>query len=232
MKGTCYWCNKEIPDGQVKRCSRCRLTVYCSKECQTASWKTGHKANCTPNPLFNAPDGTAMPKPDKFSDEWVEQQVDKRLSAWLQAWRATFCQFAILSLDLPNHPRDRNVTHCMTLWVRANVLHEDRMRDYWIKKAEVRTIAELQSELPELAGLFSGDPADPTKLRYVVLLENDEGELRRGRCLQFNHRGLDHLRTMPKDMFAGQPLEWSDILKYTVDQSTPGETMAKFSPDT
>lgn len=137
----------------------------------------------------------------------------------------------------------------MTLWVQANFGHDEKIRDYWvrtcgrlllaigylvatpfqIKKAEVQAIAELQRELPELKGLFPEGPVDPTKVRYVVLLENNEGELRRARCIQFNDPNLEKYRAFPKDMFAGQPVEWSDILMYTVENSTPEETMDRFT---
>ena len=33
-------------DKRFKSCSNCRSTKYCSKECQTAHWKNGHKLEC------------------------------------------------------------------------------------------------------------------------------------------------------------------------------------------
>ncbi|CAM9570151.1 unnamed protein product [Sphacelaria rigidula] len=32
--------------GAFKRCSRCRTMVYCSRDCQLAHWKAGHKRKC------------------------------------------------------------------------------------------------------------------------------------------------------------------------------------------
>ena len=32
----------------MSRCSRCKQTSYCSKECQVKHWKTGHKEECLP----------------------------------------------------------------------------------------------------------------------------------------------------------------------------------------
>lgn len=32
--------------GRLKRCSRCKAKLYCSRECQTADWKDGHKFHC------------------------------------------------------------------------------------------------------------------------------------------------------------------------------------------
>ena len=41
----------ELPDGQTHRmCSRCKMTFYCSAECQKAHWKTHKKESpgCKP----------------------------------------------------------------------------------------------------------------------------------------------------------------------------------------
>ena len=32
----------------IKRCSKCQIRFYCSKECQVKDWKEGHKDNCKP----------------------------------------------------------------------------------------------------------------------------------------------------------------------------------------
>ena len=43
---TCYWCGK--PMERPLYCASCKIAAYCSKICQTASWKLGHKDNCMP----------------------------------------------------------------------------------------------------------------------------------------------------------------------------------------
>ncbi|KDQ13170.1 hypothetical protein BOTBODRAFT_33782 [Botryobasidium botryosum FD-172 SS1] len=217
-----------MPRSQIKQCARCRLTTYCSKECQAKSWKAGHKDSCQPNLLFNTPDGTPVPKPAKYSEDWEEQQADKALSAWLQQWRALFCQFALISLDLPNHPPERLATHCMTLWVQNNIGHEDKLRDYWIKKAEVKAIDELQREHPELKELFPEGPPDPTKVIYVVLLSNHLNQLRRARCLRFNCRSLEAIRNRPKDPLSKDPTKWSEMLAFAVENLTPELVASSF----
>lgn len=37
--------NCQIREG-LKRCARCKLACYCSRECQKKHWKAGHKTNC------------------------------------------------------------------------------------------------------------------------------------------------------------------------------------------
>ena len=37
----------QLPAGSVLQlCAKCRLVAYCSKQCQTADWKRGHKKVC------------------------------------------------------------------------------------------------------------------------------------------------------------------------------------------
>ena len=43
----CAECGSGAAD---KHCSRCKVATYCSLQCQKASWKAVHKANCKPNP--------------------------------------------------------------------------------------------------------------------------------------------------------------------------------------
>ena len=41
---TCDNCGKE--SDHLSRCSKCMSVAYCSKECQRADWKAGHKSSC------------------------------------------------------------------------------------------------------------------------------------------------------------------------------------------
>jgi len=46
---TCWECDKLPPHGAapLESCSRCQTAVYCSKQCQTKAWKSGHKHTCS-----------------------------------------------------------------------------------------------------------------------------------------------------------------------------------------
>mmetsp|Transcript_41825 Transcript_41825/g.53893 ORF Transcript_41825/g.53893 Transcript_41825/m.53893 type:complete len:121 (-) Transcript_41825:319-681(-) len=45
---SCEFCSSLYGNIVLKACSRCRLVFYCSKECQTKHWKSGHKKLCIP----------------------------------------------------------------------------------------------------------------------------------------------------------------------------------------
>lgn len=38
-------CSQQVSKG-MKRCSRCKQVAYCSRECQLAHWKAGHREAC------------------------------------------------------------------------------------------------------------------------------------------------------------------------------------------
>ena len=40
----CAYCGINAPN--LKACSRCKTTSYCSKECQATHWRLGHKVAC------------------------------------------------------------------------------------------------------------------------------------------------------------------------------------------
>jgi hypothetical protein len=44
--GRCTYCNSEGLKSELKKCSRCKSLHYCSKKCQVADWKAGHKKDC------------------------------------------------------------------------------------------------------------------------------------------------------------------------------------------
>ena len=43
--GMCWYCKEEKVRVTLDVCSRCRVSQYCSKECQVAAWPV-HKMNC------------------------------------------------------------------------------------------------------------------------------------------------------------------------------------------
>jgi len=45
LESSCAWCKRAASD--LKRCGNCRVTLYCSAECQKKDWKEGkHKKTC------------------------------------------------------------------------------------------------------------------------------------------------------------------------------------------
>ena len=40
--------SSSLPGGKLSKCARCGTVAYCSKDCQRAHWKAGHKQFCVP----------------------------------------------------------------------------------------------------------------------------------------------------------------------------------------
>jgi uncharacterized protein (DUF39 family) len=56
--------------GKYLTCGQCRKVIYCSKDCQRAHWKAGHKQEC--------------PELKKMADENAEDLIEKMKAAQLQ----------------------------------------------------------------------------------------------------------------------------------------------------
>jgi len=48
----CEQCSAEMRD--LKRCGRCFVAKYCSRECQKTHWKSAHKSTCPGNSIVDA----------------------------------------------------------------------------------------------------------------------------------------------------------------------------------
>jgi len=111
---TCYNCNKDFPNDQMKSVSHCRLVTYCSNDFQEISWKATHKQSYKIHPSLASstnPDQLASKELKKFTLEWTEFEVDRALSRLLRLWHTVFYIWGTMCLDLTNHPLERVTTH-------------------------------------------------------------------------------------------------------------------------
>jgi len=59
----------------AKVCTKCRVTRYCSRECQLSHWKHGHKPHCAPDPLLRAdPQLLPLPSYRAFTPEELRER--------------------------------------------------------------------------------------------------------------------------------------------------------------
>jgi len=85
--------------------------------------------------------------------------------------------------------------------------------------AAVVPLSQIQESYPEL--ITKVNPTDFTRLRYVVTLQNAEGELRRVRLLQWNVRSLAWWNKLPKDSSAELAEGAAQALMYSVEHNAP-----------
>ena len=43
MKNVCWNCGESFKQEELKKCSKCQVARYCSRDCQTSDWSSGHK---------------------------------------------------------------------------------------------------------------------------------------------------------------------------------------------
>lgn len=73
MAQHCTTCKKTPPEVTLKRCSKCSLTPYCSRDCQKADWKA-HKKVCGRS--GNATTGSSS-GPDTPTPKGLDQPIAK-----------------------------------------------------------------------------------------------------------------------------------------------------------
>jgi len=116
------------------------------------------------------------------------------------------------------------MTHCLQLIVQPRQLEDNPNKHYAIIEASVVPISDVQTKHPELEVFI--DPTDFTRLRFVVIMQNYKGEMRRVRLVQWNDPNADRWRRMAKEKSAslvGPESEWDQVLMSSVDSMTPKE---------
>ena len=92
--------------------------------------------------------------------------------------------------------------------------------------AEVAKISELQQQFPQLRGI---DSTDITRVRFVVLLQNEEEIIVRVRCCMWNDRNLARWHNMPPTEADNLARTWDSILEYTIDNMQPKDMEGSFN---
>jgi len=109
----CNRCDKqEGSEHHLLECMRCKLVVYCNRECQVAHWKAGHKKVCGKSPLSSARNPISKkiyheivahiplsPKVDFRGDERIKTAYTKALET-----KAKKCKYGPMGrINSPEH---------------------------------------------------------------------------------------------------------------------------------
>jgi len=186
-RAECSYCRKEANRNELKRCSRCRYLLYCSKECQILSWNSTHKYNCQDRSVTH-----------EDSDK-ASAREEKNLTSWLNTWSQSLCTAATAALDLANHDLDYLLNHC--LYVELNKTgHKTTARRFTVEQIYVSHVDPLRKEYPELATML----ADPPELigkraRFLVAVVDQHGEVERVRARVWTDDNIEVLRGLDKE---------------------------------
>ncbi|TFY66720.1 hypothetical protein EVG20_g4368 [Dentipellis fragilis] len=100
----CSYCYRQPGKQQLRRCARCKVVRYCSKQCQRQSWES-HKDACL----------QALELSHELADDPIASHVNAELNRWVTTWKSTLLFHALMGLDLPHNPPDYISTHFVFL---------------------------------------------------------------------------------------------------------------------
>jgi len=167
-------------------------------------------------------------KPEKFSKEWVELEVDRLLSKWITEWRSCFMDWTMMGLDLANHPPDRVMTHCLHLVVEPRHLQNHTYQNYRVVLADFVPFSQLQETYQSLVTHI--DPTDFTRLRFVITLQNEAGDALRVRLIQWNSTNVEWWRALPKNSSKELAEGTCQAPVYSVEHMPVDEVRQKMKP--
>ncbi|KAF8958480.1 hypothetical protein BDZ97DRAFT_1841630 [Flammula alnicola] len=147
----CANCSKSMLQTHLLACSGCKLTLYCSRECQKNHW-TAHKSFCSKHQNADKLVQAMAAKGVKINDVPV-LQVDRRFKKWHSAAQAIIDQAIIAAMDFVNHP-ERCFTHVVLITVKSNLYpstlkastSSDILKQFLIDYAYICRIDELPND--------------------------------------------------------------------------------------
>ncbi|KIP12171.1 hypothetical protein PHLGIDRAFT_21229 [Phlebiopsis gigantea 11061_1 CR5-6] len=231
MKYRCFHCNEEIPQGDVKRCSRCRITTYCSKECQRAAWKSRHKEHCVPHSgLQVAPDGK-LGSPAKGSSGDDVLQMGRRLNKWLVHWRDVLLDFSFWAHDLANHP-DSAGKHFVLMEVtpKQSSATNDKLRDFVVTRGILLPASAAKAFGPTMPNIIHRNENDAEVFALVLTFNNPGGPQLDARVMESGipRETMPWWTSMDKATSAFCAAVWEKNLIHAIMTKTPQQAFETF----
>ncbi|TFK69395.1 hypothetical protein BDN72DRAFT_613392 [Pluteus cervinus] len=211
----CSYCGKAFPQLELKRCARCHSDLYCSRDCQRASWKYGHKQRCKVVPM------------DPSSPEWDEHLLDKQLNRWIDTWERILWTLGVLALDLPHRPDNIQATHMAVICISPRPHMSNPAQCYKINWGGVWSHERCKSTWPEVP-LAPIEELEPNRARLVITMVDEEGDLRRTYVLSCQLGRIEEYRKLPKEFSRKIASRWVSVLAALLDRGDVEEANRKW----
>lgn len=133
---------------------------------------------------IDASDGL-LKEPAKNTEERRILDMGKKFSKWMDTWRPALVEYALVSLDLANHP-ERVTTHCTAIWTHPNPKpHTDKLRDFVVSRIDIYTQERIVEILPDMVRFVGKKgPGDVPLMPFITVLDDPLDAQTRTRVLQ------------------------------------------------
>eukprot|EP00026_Physarum_polycephalum_P017363 Phypoly_transcript_18567.p1 GENE.Phypoly_transcript_18567~~Phypoly_transcript_18567.p1 ORF type:complete len:210 (-),score=34.14 Phypoly_transcript_18567:4-633(-) len=148
----CQNCNVTQNEKKLSVCSGCQLAHYCSRECQKAHWKNGHKEVCKKNK-------------DAISRADAEKIDIHSLKAWVKFHRPTLSTLVAFSLLL-NDPTSNDRVLYITL--ESNPEVQQPNKKFKITETSTSTLEDFAPMAATLGLDVSKIPLPPSAKNKTV----------------------------------------------------------------
>lgn len=190
----CHHCSKTAQEAGAAaagllRCSRCRSALYCSKDCQLAAWKAGHRDRCAQQTQERAATKAEFgPKFHKSLDKWQEGVAEFLLGSAMKA-------LGMVSSNKQRSGSSINATHALVLHMAYDpVVDATKGLHFTVVLHEVMPIARANeqfrlSALHQMKDRMEGDEimviydvVQAPRARWPLLRAEDWGDDAKSFC--------------------------------------------------
>jgi len=211
VRNKCSYCAADCGKASLRKCSSCKLSRYCSRECQKKAWKT-HKASCNTTAnmlanLVNDPEGRSL---------------NDTFSRWLNSWKPILYGYALDALDLANHPADRLATHNVVIEIEKRPSPPSSAQTFRMFKGCIMSDAEWVQAMrdtdctDEVIEDWKRDRRGDDTVRIIVICEDLV------RFLYFSLKDKGDSRRVDSEASKDKAQDWDSKLKMVIEVGMGG----------
>ncbi|KAI0062879.1 hypothetical protein BV25DRAFT_1824917 [Artomyces pyxidatus] len=214
IRDLCSYCSKNVGRDNLRKCSRCKLTRYCSKDCQISAWRL-HKSSCNATARMLA----------NLASHPVQSSLNDDLTKWLNIWKPLLHKTAPIAFNLTNSPPDCLATQSIVMQIERRPNPPSRAQSFRMIEGGVISNADWLDHMheeeykPEHIEMFTNDNRGDDTIRIIVLCGREEDGLTRILYFSLRDKG-DSYRRLPPHTAEELAEAWADNMMAAIEEGS------------